>query len=84
MLRKQILLIASISIAACSSTPKQTVQPYGPDQFVIYTMSKSAAKAHQVAVERANKYCTDAGKQMNPVSDKKIARRQFEFRFSCK
>ncbi|HYM34881.1 MAG TPA: hypothetical protein VET48_05750 [Steroidobacteraceae bacterium] len=79
-----LVTVAALLFAAHSFTAEPPIQPYGPDQFVTYTKSKSAAKAHESAVARANKYCEASGKHMMPIEDKKIGRGQFEFRFSCK
>lgn len=77
------LITAPIALAACG-TKVYDVQPYGQNQFVVYSKSKNMAESHTKSVEAANAYCAEKSKSMQPVKSDKVARRQFEFVFACK
>jgi hypothetical protein len=61
-----ILLIACSTVLACAKFP---VQPYGRDTYVVYVDSTNPAKARRVAVENANRHCSDLGLRMVPDSE---------------
>lgn len=57
--------------------------PYGPGTYVIYSKTKSAAKAQITAVKYATMWCIENGEVFSPVSSELAARKQFQFIFSC-
>ena len=83
-MRNAIIALLTLLVTACYGARLQPVQAYGPDVFVIYATSRSDAVAHTDMLSAANEYCAKAGKQMAPISNKRVARRQFELQFSCK
>lgn len=77
------MIFLAVALAGCGTTVYD-VQPYGQDQFVIYSKSKNAAEARSKSIEAANAHCAQNSKSMQPMKIQKVARRQFEFAFTCK
>lgn len=77
------VLAAATLLSACSGVSVQPVQAYGLDTYAVYAISKSTALARSETLNKANEHCTAMGKQMLPQPFKRIARRQFELKFSC-
>lgn len=77
------ILAATGLLSACSGVSVQPVQAYGLDTYAVYAISKSTALARSETLNKANEHCTAMGKQMLPQPFKRIARRQFELKFSC-
>ena len=77
------VFLLSVVLTGCG-TKVYDVQAYGPDQFVIYSKSKDAAEARSRSLEAANAHCAQMSKSMQPLKNQKVARRQFEFAFTCK
>lgn len=75
--------ITTIMLAACGATVYD-VQPYGTDQFVVFSKSKNSAESRSKSIEAANAYCAGKSQAMQPIKSDKVARRQFEFIFTCK
>ena len=66
-LRLALVLLVGIAAMGCASP---TVEPYGPDTYVVHVgSSQSGAKAHQVAIRTANQYCVERGLHMLPYSE---------------
>ena len=66
---KHMALLGLALLASCAGCGHAPVQPYGPDTYVVYVGSASAAKARRAAVKTANEYCGERGLVMMPDSE---------------
>lgn len=66
-------VVAALLLGACAGKP-YPVHSYGPDTYVVFVDSRSAAKASRAAIDRANEYCSANGLYLMPDQEQPVHR----------